>query len=85
MLPCTMIMRSPTVAGYAALGFNLIARDPNSEVNDDEFSELRFIAPGLNLAVDVPLTEWLYARTGLRYLYAFTSQSDVRRDRSGEA
>src|SRR5690606_20442359 len=49
-----------TLAGYAVLGLRTASGDPSSETDFDEFSGLQFIVPGVHLAADIHLTDWLY-------------------------
>ena len=58
--PVVHVGNGATVAGYAALGFNLIARDPNDDVDDDDTTATRIIAPmvaGTSVAYESEVAE----------------------------
>lgn len=65
-----------TIAGYALLGFDFSMVDPDSEVNDDNLSDLDFILPGALMSLEAQLVEWFYARTSAGYQYVIGSTTD---------
>lgn len=62
------------VAGYALLRGRLDFEDPNSETEDDEATVLSTLLPALHVAVEVPLTDWLYVRSGAEYSFRTSSR-----------
>lgn len=69
-----------TLAGYAVLGLRTRSGDPSSETDFDEFSGLQFIVPGVHLAADIHLTDWLYFRTGMQYFFAYNRNTQDSSD-----
>lgn len=66
-----------TLAGYAVLGIRSGGQDPDLDGDDDESSFFVGILPGLQLAADIHLTDWLYFRTGMQYLFGVGSESEA--------
>jgi hypothetical protein len=66
-----------TLAGYAVVGIAAGSEDPDWDGDYDESSYTTFILPGLQLAADIHLFDWLYFRTGMQYLFAFQSTAEA--------
>ncbi|MBA2661555.1 MAG: hypothetical protein H0U74_04625 [Bradymonadaceae bacterium] len=69
-----------TLAGYAVLGVLTTSGVPNTEADDNaytEYSTSSIIIPGFHVAADIYLTEWLYFRSGMQYMFARNSRSDL--------
>ncbi len=64
-----------TLAGYGVIGFVTSSNDPNKDTNDDANSSYGLVLPGLAVAADIHLTDWLYFRTGAQYLFVFNSST----------
>ncbi|MGM0559244.1 MAG: hypothetical protein ACQEVA_22865 [Myxococcota bacterium] len=64
-----------TIAGYAVLGFANTTNDPDVDetTGGDVVSANQFVLPGLHLAADIQVLEWLYFRSGLQYAWAVHS------------
>jgi hypothetical protein len=64
------------VAGYGIVRVLYSAGDPNSEADDDANSAHTIVVPGVHLAAEVPLNDWLYVRTGAEYAFNLNGTSD---------
>lgn len=62
-----------TLAGYGVIGFVTDSNDPNKDANDDAVSSYGLVLPGVAVAADIHLTDWLYFRTGAQYLFILNS------------
>jgi hypothetical protein len=78
------------IAAYG--GFNLGAGKnvPDSDFNDEDVSRLNFLAPMVNMAVEVQLLDWLYVRTAAQYTwqldrYKGTDTDGDRKERRSSA
>jgi len=60
------------VAAYGGLVVGFGTREPNDENDDDETNTISFAAPMVNMATEVQLLDWLYARTGAQYTWGLT-------------
>ena len=60
------------VAAYGGLVLGFGQDEPSDETDDDEISTISFAAPMVNMAVEVQLLDWLYARTGAQYTWGLT-------------
>ena len=57
------------VAGYGILRVHVQNDDPNSETNSDDVTSHTVVLPGVHMAVEVPIAEWLLVRTGAEYAF----------------
>ncbi|MDD9933085.1 MAG: hypothetical protein OXT09_05750 [Myxococcales bacterium] len=64
-----------TVAGYGILRVEAGSVDPNTDMDDDETSTVTVVIPGVHIAAEVPIRDWLVFRTGAEYSYALNSTS----------
>ncbi|MFU8804657.1 MAG: hypothetical protein ACNA8W_12660, partial [Bradymonadaceae bacterium] len=69
-----------TVAGYLVLGMLTGSADPDLDGDDDEESYFLGIVPGLQLAADIHLTDWLYFRSGMQYFFGALSEREATPD-----
>lgn len=60
------------IAAYGGLRMAVGKNEPDSTDGADEQQRLRFAAPMLNMAAEVQLLDWLYARTGAEYSWQVT-------------
>jgi hypothetical protein len=65
-----------SVAGYGIARFLYQSNDPNSEADDDANSAYMIVIPGVHVAAEVPLNDWLYVRTGAEYAWNINGTSD---------
>lgn len=65
-----------TVAAYGVLRALIEATDPNSEADDDAMGEHTIIIPGVHMALEVPLSDWLYVRSGAEYAFRISGSGD---------
>ena len=56
-----------TIAAYGVFGLSRQSLDPNTDESKDLVVLRTLAIPGIHLAADVELTEWLYFRTGMQY------------------
>lgn len=65
-----------TLATYGVLGYVRNTDDPNTadDVEDDRIFTSNIIVPGVHLAADVQLLDWLYFRTGMQYNFGIDGQ-----------
>jgi hypothetical protein len=64
-----------SIAAYGVLSGHIASEDPYSEVDGDETSALSAVIPGVHIALEVPLTEWLLVRSGAQYSFNLQSTS----------
>jgi hypothetical protein len=64
------------VAAYGILRALVQGRDPNSEVDNDGTSGHDFVMPGMHFAAEIPLTDWLFVRTGAEYAFIVSGTSN---------
>lgn len=64
-----------TLATYGVLGFLRAETDPNvdEDHNREVFSNI--VVPGVHLAADIEIFEWLYFRTGMQYNFSILGES----------
>jgi hypothetical protein len=65
-----------SIAAYGILSGHIASEDPYSEVDGDESSALTVLIPGVHLALEVPLSDWLLVRSGAQYSFNLQSTSD---------
>jgi hypothetical protein len=65
-----------SVAGYGIARVLFQSRDPNSEGDDDSQTAHSIVIPGVHLAVEVPINDWLYVRSGAEYAFNISGSSD---------
>jgi hypothetical protein len=68
------INENTTVAGYGVLGLGFTQTDPDVDEDGPVTTNTEFVLPGLHLAADIEVLEWLYFRSGLQYSWATRSQ-----------
>jgi len=64
------------VAGYGIVRVLYSTEDPNSEGDDDTSSAHSIVVPGMHVAAEVPLNDWLYVRTGAEYAFNISGTSE---------
>ncbi len=64
-----------TISAYAVLGYARRSADPDIDEEDYRSVASNTMIPGLNLAADIELLEWLYFRSGMQYNYGVESGS----------
>src|SRR5690554_669763 len=64
-----------TIAAYALLGYQMNSNDPNTDNDDDGNGSSQIILPGLQLAADIELLDWLYFRSGAQYRWVIAGAS----------
>lgn len=67
-----------TLAGYALLGIMTDSNDPDTDTKDNANSSWGLVIPGLAVAADIHLTDWLYFRSGAQYTF-FTDSTTRER------
>jgi hypothetical protein len=61
--------QSATVAAYAVFGHNSLSVEPNDDQDNDQFGLHSTMVPGLHLAGEFHILEWLYFRSGAQYFF----------------
>jgi hypothetical protein len=64
-----------SVAAYGVLRFEYGSADPDTDGNDDETNSLTVVIPGVHMAAEVPLRDWLLFRTGAEYSFVMSGTS----------
>lgn len=64
-----------SLAAYALVNLRVDSQDPNTDASDDETSTRTFVLPGVHMALEVPLTDWLFVRTGAQYTFNWRGTS----------
>ncbi|MGD8859059.1 MAG: hypothetical protein PVI30_03550 [Myxococcales bacterium] len=64
------------VAGYGVLRVGVGSIDPNDQADGDEVSTLDVVIPGVHMATEVPLNDWLFFRAGADYSFRMIGSSD---------
>jgi hypothetical protein len=64
------------VAGYGIVRLLYSSADPNSEGDDDVSTAHTIVVPGVHVAAEVPLNDWLYVRTGAEYAFNINGTSE---------
>jgi hypothetical protein len=64
------------VAGYGIVRVLYSSTDPNSEGDDDVSTAHTIVVPGVHVAAEVPLNDWLYVRTGAEYAFNINGTSE---------
>lgn len=73
-----------TVGLYGVLGVSRVTGDPDIDESDNTATFRTLTLPGVHLAADIEIVEWLYFRTGLQYRF-FTSRTITEQlDEDGE-
>lgn len=72
------------IAGYTVLGYRSFGGDPNSEEENDEFTYHGALLPGLHLAGEFHILEWLYVRSGAQYWFLHLRQSVATEEGEGD-
>ena len=69
-----------TIAGYGVLGFQRFTDDPDISEDDNRSFVSSVIVPGVHIAADIQLLEWLYFRSGMQYNFQIntnTQEQDI--------
>jgi hypothetical protein len=64
-----------SIAAYGILSGHIANQDPYSEVDGDETSVVGAVIPGVHIALEVPLSDWLLVRSGAQYSFNLQSTS----------
>src|SRR5690554_356041 len=64
-----------TIAAYALLGYQMNSNDPNTDNDNDGSGNSQIILPGVQLAADIELLDWLYFRSGAQYRWVIAGAS----------
>lgn len=84
--PVYVIDERATIGTYAIVGYLRTGFDPDTrsaeEAQHDRESASTVVLPGVHVATDVKLLDWLYFRSGVQYTYQLHSYSEEV-DRSG--
>lgn len=64
-----------SVAAYAVLGLRLTTDDTNDDIEDDETTSHTILFPGVHMALEVPLSDWFFVRTGAQYNFNWRGAS----------
>ena len=72
-----------SVAAYGTVALNVTALEPNDQVDNDEIGTATIVIPGVNVAVEVPLNDWFYVRSGADYRWQSFAAADT--DGNGNA
>lgn len=63
-----------TIATYGVLGHYRQSFDPDVDEADTATFQRNTVIPGVHLAADIELFEWLFFRSGLQYNYGFDTE-----------
>jgi len=69
-----------TIAGYAMLGYRMTSNDPNTDNDNDGSGSSAIVLPGVLLAADIELLDWLYFRSGAQYRWVIAGASSETAD-----
>ncbi|MCA9518872.1 MAG: hypothetical protein KC635_28245 [Myxococcales bacterium] len=72
------------LAAYAFLAFATRSTDPNTDADGDDSSTTSLTIPGVHMAMEVDLNEWLQFRAGLEYAWMINGQSDANNNSQSE-
>lgn len=64
-----------TIAGYGVLGIARATIDPDVDETDDRTFLTQTVLPGVHIAGDFQIREWLYFRSGMQYNFSTNSQT----------
>lgn len=80
------------IAAYGGFVLGAGKNVPNSDLSDGDVSRVNFAAPMVNMAVEVQLLDWLYARTAAQYTWLLErykgtddATGDTRKERLASA
>jgi len=71
--PVYHVTEDTTIAAYGTLSFVTTDTEPNDQTDNDESSSTVVVLPGVNIAADIQVIDWLWFRSGLDYYFALTS------------
>lgn len=74
--PVFELKEATTLAGYALLGVASEGTDPDTDTDFDGQRITTYLTPGVHVAADIQLLDWLYFRTGAQYTYIGATTSD---------
>jgi hypothetical protein len=72
--PVVKVAQRIQLAAYGFIGATINSADPNSEGDDDQTDIASYVLPGVNLATEVQLRDWLFFRTGGEYTFAIRTE-----------
>lgn len=72
--PVISVTERILVSAYGTLGLARQTHDPNSKDKGDLDGRLAILFPGVNLATEIRLKDWMFFRTGTEYTYHFNIQ-----------
>ncbi|RAL25316.1 hypothetical protein DL240_03645 [Lujinxingia litoralis] len=81
--PVYHIKENTTLAGYGLLGFSTSSTDLDKDTDFDGTGMTNLLLPGLHVAADIQLLDWLYFRTGAQYSYSVTIASSEEDPNAG--
>ncbi len=64
-----------TLAGYAVLGLQRSTDDPDTSEDLNRTHNMILVIPGVHVAADIQILEWLYFRTGMQYNFGSESET----------
>ncbi|HEX6241257.1 MAG TPA: hypothetical protein VFZ61_10205 [Polyangiales bacterium] len=78
------------IAAYGGFTMGAGKNTPDTDDNDSDVSRINFLAPMVNMAVEVQLLDWLYVRTAAQYVwqldrYKGSPEGETRRERHSTA
>lgn len=74
------------LAAYGFLAFSTRNNDPNKDADNDDTTFTNLTIPGVHMAMEIDLTEWLQFRAGLEYAWLINGTSTAsgsQSDRTG--
>lgn len=78
--PVTSQGDGTTIAAYAMLGYQMTSIDPNTDNDNDGRGASAIVLPGMLLAADIELLDWLYFRSGAQYRWVIANGSTETSD-----
>ncbi|AWV90336.1 hypothetical protein [Bradymonas sediminis] len=69
-----------TIAAYGILGYEMTSTDPDDSQDNDGSGTYGVLLPGVQLAADIELFDWLYFRSGAQYRWAIAGNSSETTD-----
>jgi hypothetical protein len=78
------------IAAYGGFALGAGKNVPDSDNNDADVSRLNFMAPMVNMAVEIQVLDWLFVRTGAQYVWQLdhfkgTDANGTRKERTSSA
>jgi hypothetical protein len=66
-----------TVAGYGIVRLGFASLDPDSSDPNDDSTTHTIVIPGVHMAVEVPLADWFFVRSGAEYDFIIDGSSST--------